>query len=76
MSAPRTTEHAPYAGAGVLKNGQTFSLDGAVWTAFVDKSSKTTYYYNNKTGLSQWEDPREALQARGKPAKAASRPKV
>ncbi len=66
----------PRAPAGVLKNKQTFSLDGTVWTAFVDKSSKATYFYNNKTGLSQWEDPRVSAAMRGMPAKAASRPKV
>ena len=54
--------------AGVLKNGQSFQLEGVTWTAFRDKAAKATYYYNNKTGASQWEDPRIAARARGKAA--------
>ena len=53
---------------GVLKNGQSFQLEGVTWTAFRDKAAKATYYYNNKTGASQWEDPRIAAKARGKAA--------
>lgn len=55
----------------MLKNGQSFTLEGATWTVFSDKASKSLYYYNNRTGVSQWEDPRVAAKARGKSATAA-----
>ena len=47
-----------------------------MWTVFRDKSTKSSYYYNNKSGISQWEDPRAAAATRGKAAKSASRPRV
>lgn len=62
--------------AGVLKNGQSFQLEGVTWTAFRDKATKQTYYYNNRTGVSQWDDPRAAARSRGKTATAVSQPKV
>lgn len=44
--------------AGPLKSGQSFSLEGRVWTAYRDPASGATYFYDTATGSTQWADPR------------------
>lgn len=44
--------------SGPLRNGQSFSLEGIVWTAYEDPTSGVTYFYNTISGVTQWADPR------------------
>ena len=39
------------------RNGNSISQHGSDWQAVVDPSSGDTYYYNSRTGQTQWESP-------------------